>query len=244
MAMARTAPRFQFRWIVAFATLAALVGIELLGDARRRGRDHRGGADLCGEPCEPVVGSRGYDRKLLIAALVALAREFRRRPASLARPLIDRDRPAEMDDGRPGRDYPRVARFPAVVAACRTCPRPGDGADRPWPRASSPPPTIPSSRLRIIATATAICAMLQRDDGRPGAARQILADRQVDYVVDLCRFARTGGLRQAGSGRAGGAPRSRRGAGVSAADRTAPRQRNSAHGASVADGLSASHPPR
>jgi hypothetical protein len=87
MVMVRTAPRFQFRWIVVFATLAALVGTsfwEMRGAAA---------ATIVAAPILPASlaslwSIREPGRKLLIAALLASPASFAA-GGLMARPLID-----------------------------------------------------------------------------------------------------------------------------------------------------------
>ena len=133
MAMVWTAPRFQFRWIVVFATLAALVGTsfwEMRGAAA---------ATVVAAPILPAslasLWSISRARPQTADRRAArLTRELRgRRPHGAAADRLGR--PTKMDDGGPGCDILMSCGF-EPRPTCATCARPGDGADR--PRAGHP----------------------------------------------------------------------------------------------------------
>jgi hypothetical protein len=187
-AMVRTAPRFQFRWIAAVVTLAALVGIstwEMRGAAA---------AAIVAAPILPASlaslwSAREQGRKLLIAALVASPASFAA-AGLLARPLIDGIVKPE-----------KTMVVQDAVSSCRAVSSVAPLAELVRGRVMAPidlgPAILAATDHSVFAAPyhrnnDGNLAMLQVMMARPRVARQILADRQVDYVV-IC----AGSLEQA-----------------------------------------------
>ncbi len=188
MAMMRPAPRMQSRWIIVVATLAALVATsswEMRGAAA---------ATLVAAPILPaslakLAWFREPGRKLLIAALLASPVSFAA-AGLMARPLIDRILQPKW-----------TMAVQDATASCRSF------------SSLAPLARLPSGRVMasidlgpgiLAATRDAVFAAPyhRNNDGNramlnvmmadPAAARQMLSDRKVDYVV-IC----AGSLEQA-----------------------------------------------
>jgi hypothetical protein len=178
-ALIRTAPRFQFRWIVAVVILAALVGISIW-QMRGAAAATIIAASILPASLASLWSAREQGRKLLLAALVASPASFAA-SGLVARPLIDRIVKPEM-----------TMAVQDAASSCRTV--------------SSLAPLAQLSRGRVMAPIDLGPAILaatdhsifaapyhRNNDGNlamllvmmaaPRVALQILSDRQVDYVV-------------------------------------------------------------
>ena len=186
-AMVRAAPRFQFRWVVAVVMLAALIGISIW---QMRGA---AAAAIVAAPILPASlavlwSAREQGRKLLLAALVASPASFAA-VGLAARPLIDRIVKPEL----------AMVELDAA-SSCRNVSSLAPLAELSRGRIMAP---IDLGPAILVATDHAIfaapyhrnndgnLAMLHLMTAAPPAARQILSDHQVDYIV-IC----TGSLEQ------------------------------------------------
>lgn len=186
-AMLRASPRFQFRWILAIVTLAALIGISVW---QMRGA---AAAAIVAAPILPASLAvlwprREQGRKLLLAALIASPASFAAGGLA-ARPLIDWIAKPEL----------AMVELDAA-SSCRTVSSVAPLADLSRGRVMAP---IDLGPAILAATGHAVfaapyhrnndgnLAMLQLMTAAPSAARQMLRDHQVDYVV-IC----TGSLEQ------------------------------------------------
>jgi hypothetical protein len=186
-AMLRAAPRFQFRWIAAVVMLAALLAISVW---QMRGA---AAAAIVAAPTLPASlavlwPAREQGRKLLLAALVASPASFVAGGLA-ARPLIERIVKPEM----------------AVVAldaasSCRNVSSVAPLAELSRGRVMAPidlgPAILAATDHSVFAAPyhrnnNGNLAMLQLMTAVPPAARQMLSDHQVDYIV-IC----TGSLEQ------------------------------------------------
>lgn len=186
-AMLRAAPRFQFRWIVAVVMLAALVAISIW---QMRGA---AAAAIVAAPILPASlavlwSAREQGRKLLLAALVASPASFAASGLA-ARPLIDRIVKPEL--AMVERD---------AASSCRTVSSLVPLAELSRGRVMAPidlgPAILAATDHSVFAAPYhrnngGNLAMLHLMTAAPGAARQILSDHQVDYIV-IC----TGSLEQ------------------------------------------------
>lgn len=178
-AMVRTAPRFQFRWIVGVTMLAALVGISIW---QMRGA---AAATIMAAPILPASlaglwSAREQGRKLLLAALVASPASFAA-CGLVARPLIDRIVKPELTMA--GQD---------AASSCRTVSSLAPLAELPRGRVMA---SIDLGPAILAATDHAVfaapyhrnndgnLAMLHLMTAAPRVERQIVSDRQVDYIV-------------------------------------------------------------
>ena len=188
MAMVRTAPRFQFRWIVVFATLAALVGTsfwEMRGAAA---------ATVVAAPILPASlaslwSIREPGRKLLIAALLASPASFAA-GGLMARPLIDWVVQPKW-----------TMAVQDATSSCRAVSSLVPLAQLARGRVMAPidlgPGILAATDHSVFAAPyhrnnDGNRAMLSLMLADPAAARRMLSDRQVDYVV-IC----AGSLEQA-----------------------------------------------
>jgi hypothetical protein len=186
-AMVRAAPRFQFRWVVAVVMLAALVGISIW---QMRGA---AAAAIVAAPILPASlavlwSAREQGRKLLLAALIASPASFAAGGLA-ARPLIERIVKPEL----------AMVELDAA-SSCRNVSSLAPLAELSRGRIMAP---IDLGPAILVATDHAIfaapyhrnndgnLAMLHLMTAAPPAARQILSDHQVDYIV-IC----TGSLEQ------------------------------------------------
>jgi hypothetical protein len=188
IAMARTTPRFQFRWIAAFVTLAALLGIGMW-EMRGVAAATIVAAPIFAASLASLWFGRGHDRKLLIAALVASPASFAA-AGLLARPLIDAIVKPE-----------KTMVVQDALSSCRAMSTVAPLAELARGRVMAPidlgPAILAATNHSVFAApyhrnSDGNLAMLQVMMAAPQGARKILADRQVDYVV-IC----AGSLEQA-----------------------------------------------
>jgi hypothetical protein len=188
IAMARTTPRFQFRWIAAFVTLAALLGIGMW-EMRGVAAATIVAAPIFAASLASLWFGGGHDRKLLIAALVASPASFAA-AGLLARPLIDAIVKPE-----------KTMVVQDALSSCRAMSTVAPLAELARGRVMAPidlgPAILAATDHSVFAApyhrnSDGNLAMLQVMLAAPQAARKILADRQVDYVV-IC----AGSLEQA-----------------------------------------------
>lgn len=183
-ALLRCSPPARFRWLVATAALAALIGISVW-EMRGSAAATIVAAPIFAASLASLWPARVYARRLLLVALVAS-------PSSLAvaglaaRPLIDRIFQPEL----------RMAEQDPV-AACQTMSSVAPLAQLARGRIMAPidlgPAILAATEHEIFAAPyhrnnDGNLAMLEAMRASPQVARQILADRHVAYVV-ICRGA-------------------------------------------------------
>ena len=181
-ALLRCNPPARFRWLVATVSLAALIGISIW-QMRGSAAATMVAAPIFAASLASLWPARAYARKLLLVALVAS-------PSSLAvaglaaRPLIDRIFKPELTMA--GQD---------PVAACQTMSSVAPLAQLARGRVMAPidlgPAILAATEHEIFAAPyhrnnDGNVAMLEAMLAPPQAARQILTDRHVAYVV-ICR---------------------------------------------------------
>jgi hypothetical protein len=178
-AMIRTAPRFQFRWIVAVVTLAALVGISIW---QMRGA---AAATMIAAPIFPAClvslwPAYEQGRKLLFAALIASPASFAA-SGLVAGPLINRIVKPEWTMAKQD-----------AASSCRTISSLAPLAELARGRVMAPidlgPAILAATEHSVFAAPyhrnnDGNLAMLHVMMAKPPVARQILSNRQVDYIV-------------------------------------------------------------
>ncbi|HEX3115793.1 MAG TPA: hypothetical protein VHQ48_09970 [Bradyrhizobium sp.] len=183
-ALLRSDTRARFQWIVAVVSLVALIGISIW-EMRGSAGATSVAAPVFAASLASLWPARAYGRKLLIIALAAS-------PTSLvlaglaAGPLIDRVvKPAAM----------MAAQDPA--SSCQTVSGVAPLADLPRGRVMAPidlgPAILAATEHEIFAApyhrnSDGNLAMIQAMMAPPEAARRVLTDRHVTYVV-ICRGA-------------------------------------------------------
>ena len=183
-ALVRCSPVARFRWLVATISLAALIGISIW-EMRGSAAATMVAAPIFAASLASLWPAREYARKLLLAALVAS-------PSSLAvaglaaRPLIDRIFKPELTMA--GQD---------PVAACQTMSSVAPLARLARGRIMAPidlgPAILAATEHEIFAAPyhrnnDGNLAMLEAMLAPPQAARKMLTERRVTYVV-ICRGA-------------------------------------------------------
>jgi hypothetical protein len=188
MAMMRTAPRVQFRWIVAIVTLAALVGTSFW-EMRGAAAATIVAAPILSASLASLWSARESGRKLLIAALIASPASFAA-VGLVARPLIDRVVQPKW-----------TMAVQDATSSCRAVSSLAPLAQLARGRVMAPidlgPGILAATGHSVFAAPyhrnnDGNRAMLDLMTAAPAAARQMLSDRRVDYVV-IC----AGSLEQA-----------------------------------------------
>lgn len=188
MAMMRTAPRFQFCWIVAIATLAALVGTSFW-EMRGAAAATIVAAPILSASLASLWSVRESGRKLLIAALILSPASFAA-GGLVARPLIDRVVQPKW-----------TMAVQDATSSCRAISSLVPLAQLARGRVMAPidlgPGILAATDHSVFAAPyhrnnDGNRAMLNVMMADPEAARQMLANRRVDYIV-IC----AGSLEQA-----------------------------------------------